>query len=164
MKFNKLYLIFTLSLSLGATGAFAETQPSEAHETLQERFESSRPTRLPFSWEQLRAFVQKCAVQPFARGTRGRKVLGTLRSVCPELSVYGAHARFTLHGETFKAEITESPFSDGGDLIDLKITNERGEVLAEAPTVLAYSDVILALALGNDDFAEIEDDTLLLKR
>jgi hypothetical protein len=98
------------------------------------------------------------------RGTHGQKVLGNLRSICPELEVNGAQARFRIQGHAFQAQVQDSTYSDGGDLSDLTIRGARGEILAKAPTVLAYGDVILALALGNPEFVEIEDDTLLLNR
>ena len=166
MKFNKIRFIFPIISSLffavasNAAGP-AEQLPADYYGS-QPAFDLTQPTQLPFSWDELRQFVQGCAVQPSAERANGRKTFGMLRSVCPELSVDGATARFSLKGRTFYATVSESRYSDGGDLDDLVIRTGRGQILAQVPTVLSYGDVVLALALGNDQFTEVQDDTLLL--
>jgi hypothetical protein len=144
-KFNKVGFTSSLLFSLISLAA---PQGSLARETSPD-------------WAVLRSFVQSCAVQPYAVGSRGRKILGSLRSICPELEVEAGKARFVLEGKTYEAHLSESAYSDGGDLNELEVRTPEGTTLLKAAPILAFGDILLALALGDDRFPEIEDDTLL---
>lgn len=117
-----------------------------------------------FSWKELHDYALQCAVQPYAFQDDGKKVYSVLRSVCPELKVNGYTATLILNGQPLTAALTESPFADGGDLDDLTIRNQSGQIVAEAKNIPSFGDVILALAGGDDSFPLVFDESILLNR
>jgi hypothetical protein len=104
----------------------------------------------------------RCSVLPVAYSLQGRKVSGNLRSICPdEVQAYDNAARFVLNGEVYYAALYESRYSDGGDLNDLQVTRADGTVVAFKESILAYGDVLLALAYPRDDFREEFEPSLI---
>jgi hypothetical protein len=115
----------------------------------------------PQFFEEVSSLVVRCAVLPVAYSSQGRKISGNLRSTCKDLEVFPNSARFVLNGEVHFAHLFESEFSDGGDLNDLEVTREDGTVIGRKQSVLAYGDVLLALAAPRDDFREEFEPALI---
>jgi len=115
--------------------------------TLQPAFASpSTPTSV---WPEASALVQRCASQTICIRQDGSRLASPLKSVCPELVIDGTTARFTLHGKTYVANITESEDSDGGDLNDLTLSDADGNFAENHHNVLGFDDVLLTLLGGN---------------
>jgi hypothetical protein len=126
-----------LSISLLFLSAAALADPAQSSTRAQERF-----------WTDVRDLVSRCSVQEIDRDSSGRIASSHLRSSCAELEVRGATATFTIEGETFVASMTESTLSDDGDLWNVYVQDSEGRLVATRTNVLAFGDILLALAGG----------------
>jgi hypothetical protein len=101
-------------------------------------------------------FVMDCAVQPY-HYDQGGKIFSKLKSVCADLQVSADQATFKLDGKVYRAQIFDSPQSDDGDLNDIIIKGEDGRVVQTLYYIVAFRDVILGLAGGDNNFPEVEE-------
>lgn len=106
-------------------------------------------------WDEVHDFVKKCAVQPYVEQGEGQKSFLPLKSICKELTVNGSRAKFTLKGHQFRATLFDSEFSDGGDINDVVVKDAAGGIVAERNSVLAFGDVLLGLAGGDNNFPQV---------
>lgn len=135
MKSNQLNLtLISLALvitSLNSVSAIAQNilDVTGNHEILQD----------------LKAQVQSCAVELVSGG----KVVG-FQSVCPTLRLLSqAQAQVMIEGHWYTASLAESDLSDGGDLDNMSLYNDRGAVVAARSNVPAYDQIVLAMVGGN---------------
>ena len=106
--------------------------------------------------QDLKNLTQKCVVRPVTVSAAGATVLLPLKSTCQELILVGKmKAAITLENQNFYAEVVESQDSDGGDLDHLVIRNTHGRTIAIRRNVLAFDDVLIALAGGEDEFPQV---------
>lgn len=106
----------------------------------------------------IKAETKKCAVQVVGANNENDngKVIG-LKSVCSSLVIVStSEAHILIDGEWLVAKITESKESDGGDLDDLAIINQKGRVIATKTNIPAYDSIVIAMA-GDSDFGEKEE-------
>lgn len=115
--------------------------------------EAESPARSRF-WDQVQNLVLSCAVEP-VKVADGRKITGPLRSSCDEVQVSGNEARLFVDGRWYTAVLTDSAESDGGDLNDIRVEDEKGNVVAELHNVPAFGDVLLGLAGGQAKVQEV---------
>jgi hypothetical protein len=155
--------LFSIALSTQLAAASELTTPQiESYEAGIALLDSNQKSVMPFTWEQLREFALNCAEQPYAFTNTGKKVVTVLRTTCPDdLKVEGRMARFVLNHEEYVAHVFDSRESDGGDLNDLIIQDRTGSVVAHRQYILAFGDVVLAMAAGDDSFRMVLDDTIL---
>lgn len=100
-------------------------------------------------WSAATDLVQRCSVQPIrADQNTGRIVAGPLRSTCPELQVTGHQIRFAIGETRYVADVTVSHDSDGDDLNDVIVIDDKGAFIGARKNVLAFNDPLLALAGG----------------
>jgi hypothetical protein len=114
------------------------------------------------------ALVLNCVVQPYALGPDGRKVFGNLRSTCVELKVderdtADRRVEFSMNDQSYVAFVQESESSDGGDLYDVTVVDERASVVATRKSIAAFGDALLALAGGEKAF-RLEYDPALAQQ
>lgn len=102
-------------------------------------------------WPEAAALVSRCASQTICVRQDGSRLASPLRSVCPELVIEGATARFSLHGKAYVAKITQSEDSDGGDLNDLTISGTDGTLTENHHDVLGFDDILITLLGGNTE-------------
>lgn len=105
----------------------------------------------------LRDFILKCAVRPYKYDVNRQKVYDKLRSRCVELTANSNDATLLLGRKHLKANMTESVYSDDGDLFNVQIFDERNEVILSYENIPAFGDILLALAGGEAQFDEVED-------
>ena len=141
--------IVAILVSLAALNASADPQ-------------TVRPNPSSFSWDLTRHLVLNCAVQPVRTREDGRFESLPARSICPaELSVDGNIARFEVQKKSYTAVLTESEDSDGGDLNDLVIMNSKGRTVAREQNILAFGDILVALAGSADELRQVREDSSL---
>ena len=108
---------------------------------------------------ELKDLALRCVVQPVVRTAAGHKEYGPLKSVCSELQeTRNGGAIIMIRGEKLRAVLIEADESDGGDLDHLIVTNSKGDVVAQRKNVLAFENVFIALAGGNQNFREVDQD------
>jgi hypothetical protein len=140
-KLNSLSTLIAATLVIFGVSAFASTE-----------------AKATFSWEEARTLIKNCAVQPFKVLESGKTEFLPIRSFCPEtVSVQGNEATLKIREKTYVVSLTESPFSDGGDLGDLTVTNVRGKIVATAKNLLAFGDVLLAVIGSETLLPQIEE-------
>lgn len=105
----------------------------------------------------LARLTRRCVVRPFKRDLQGNRVYLPLRSVCEELTVDAKGAQVQHEGRFLRAFLSESEDSDGGDLAHLFVIDAKGEVLAAHRNVVAFDDVLVALAGGFNDFQLVRE-------
>ena len=112
------------------------------------------------TWLDLHRMVEHCAVEIVHPFVDGRSLDEPLTSTCSSLrKINDTTVEFDLHRALYRAVISESPLSDGGDLQDLAIYALPSKAdqapsatpVLEAQAILAFGDPILALALGQTD-------------
>ncbi|MCM2323122.1 MAG: hypothetical protein NDJ90_07645 [Oligoflexia bacterium] len=96
-------------------------------------------------WKETRELVLRCAVQPIELRD-GREVAPPMQSTCPEVQLNELGARLELRDGTFFAYLEEARDSDGGDLFHVRVLNESRRVVTVRKNVLAFGDILLALA------------------
>jgi hypothetical protein len=106
-------------------------------------------------WTKVRGMIEQCAVQPVTVDADGRKIYKSLVSRCDELGAYEGSAQFTLEGEWYSAELTESEHSDGGDFYDVRIQRDSDGAEALRPGIPAFGDILVGLAGGRVSVPEI---------
>lgn len=117
-----------------------------------------------FTWDELKTFVQGCAIQPTTRKANGRVELLPIVSICPHaLTIHGSTARFRLKKVPYSAVLLESPYADDGDLNTLVIRDAQGNIVAQADHLPAFGDILLALAGGDDSFRQVSVDPTTLE-
>lgn len=104
---------------------------------------------------EMKELTLRCVVQFYTVDRDGNKVLQAPKSLCDELWSDGRIAFIRLGERKYRAELDESPNADGGDLDDLTIKNNRGQIVAQRFNVLAFDNVLIALAGGTDQFVQI---------
>ncbi len=97
-------------------------------------------------WRDVSDLMVRCMVQSLPGGS--------LRSVCSDVESFGGAARFMLNGAKYYAVLSESTYSDGGDLDDVRVFLADGTEVAQRRAVPSYGDVFLALAGGQDGFRQ----------
>jgi hypothetical protein len=110
-------------------------------------------------WDGLDTLASQCAVVPYAV-VDGTKVQGTARSECAALVLNNNQLNFNVLGQSFTAQVQDSADSDGGDLNDLQVTNEQGQIVVQASNILAYGDVIQALVGSKIQLKEVYDPSV----
>jgi hypothetical protein len=116
-----------------------------------------------FSWPSLQRLLKRCVVIPAGEVEPGYFQTTNWASTCPkELKVTNSTAWFHLNGTDYQAFITDSLYSDGGDLNDVIVRTMQGAEVGRRENVLAYSDILLALAGGDENFPRVTVDPKLL--
>jgi len=93
--------------------------------------------------------TNQCLAQMEPKSVSGNHELLT-ESTCADLKLRSERrAEILIDGEWYLAEVTDSPHADGGDLDNMTLKNQSGQVVAERSDVAAYDMVVLALAGGN---------------
>lgn len=108
---------------------------------------------------ELHDLALKCAIQPY-NYVNGKKVYGRLKSICAEVKVSGEVARFEIGKHTYQVVLEDSALSDGGDLNNISITNEKGGLVAHRSNIAAFGDVLLAITGSKEKFVETLDTTV----
>ncbi len=106
-------------------------------------------------WSEVKGLVARCVVQPVSIDENGQKVYAKLASRCHELRVNRTGAKIIIGDKILQAVLTESEQADGGDLDHVSIRDSFGREVASAKNVLAYGDILLALAGGQYSFPEV---------
>jgi hypothetical protein len=107
-------------------------------------------------WVRLREALKPWVIAPVQVKEDGRIRALPLESVSPNLTVEPGIAEWSVGDTRFRASLTESGDSDGGDLWDLLIEEQKLEssiwvVTARAQAVPAFGDVLLGLFGGRTD-------------
>lgn len=107
-------------------------------------------------WVRLRETLRPWVIAPTQVMENGRIRALPLESISPSLQVEPGIAEWSVGDTRFRASLTESEESDGGDLWDLLIEELTPEssvwgVTARAQAVPAFGDVLLALFGGRID-------------
>ena len=90
--------------------------------------------------------TKKCALEIVSTSRDAKEVAGYETS-CNSLKILsGQEAQVFVEGNWYTVRIKEAAESDGGDLDDLFVYNEAGEVVAKKTNVAAYNSVIRAMA------------------
>ena len=106
-------------------------------------------------WSDMKELVARCVVQPVSVDTNGQKIYAHLESHCRELRVTRTGATIIMKNVPYQAILTVSEDADDGDLDHVSIHDFAGREVASAKNVLAYGDVLLALAGGQYSFPEV---------
>jgi len=110
-----------------------------------------------FAWADLGVYVRHCSIQPFWVAPSGQKVYGNLKSVCAELQTSPRVAKFPFQGVNYTAVLADSRDADEGDLNDLQLFDDHGHLIDHVDGVLAFGDILLALASGHQNIPEVYD-------
>lgn len=90
--------------------------------------------------------TKKCAIEVVALSRESKEVFG-YETHCDTLKLISStEAQVFVDGSWFSVHITESPESDGGDLDDMFVYNEKNELVARKSNVAAYENVVRAMA------------------
>jgi len=109
-----------------------------------------------FSWPSLQRLLKRCVVIPTGEVEPGYFQTTNWASTCPrELKVTNSTAWFHLNGTEYQATMTDSLYSDGGDLNDVIVRTLQGTEVGRRENVLAYGDILLALAGGDENFPRV---------
>ncbi len=151
MKTSKLFIFLSLLLTLGSTIVHAR---------------DSRPLGLA-SEDEIRATLERCLIRTYGLKEDGVRVLGPYLSQCSGLVRQGRTAFVPVSPEQesekgWEIRLIGSEYSDGGDLWDVVVWDERGHLLLEAQRVLAFGDAFEAIAIltGAEPQASLHDPEL----
>jgi hypothetical protein len=151
MKTSKHLLILSLLLSLGS-------MPTVARASVERHVEAQ---------DEIRATLDRCLVRTYGLKADGGRVLGPYLSSCPELVRQGRTALIPLSLEdgserSWEIRLLGSEYSDGGDLWDVVVWDEKGHLLMEAQRVPAFGDAFEAGAIltGANPQASMHDAEL----
>ena len=78
--------------------------------------------------EALKVHVAQCTVRPYAISKKGRRVYSPARSICDELVIDGAFARY---GKVWEIRVLSAGRGDGSKLWDLVIWGRAGRKMVE---------------------------------
>lgn len=137
MNFRRFFQVFCFSVGLSAAQAQAVDSVS------------------PFSasiTESLRLTLEKCLVRPYGYEKSGHLVFGHYRSLCSEVLTQGLGAWISLADsadstQTYELQMIGSDHSDGGDLWDLAVWDDRLHLVLESQRVLTFGDPLEAWVL-----------------
>jgi hypothetical protein len=139
---NFLYPLFFLALTGFSSLSFGqESNPSQ-----------------PQLLERLAVIVQNCAVAHVQRHS-DRYFVESFGSRCQVFHVESkGQAQIYLGGQWYTAKVTENADSDGGDLDDLTVLNDQGQIVATRTAVAAFDDVVYALSGLGSRFVPLLQD------
>lgn len=102
--------------------------------------------------------TKACAVKLVV--TRGdHKVTVGYKSTCDTLKINSDfEAQIYMNKQWYTARITEASETDGGDLDDLAIYNEKGHLMATRKNVPAFDQVLNAMVGGDGKLPEKENN------
>ena len=108
--------------------------------------------------------LKRCAVLPFGYTHSGKRIYGTIRSGCDEVSVDGPQARALSKDAALEIRVLPSDSNNGKNLWDIVIWNQEGRKLLELSEIPGRSlpnalDSALR-ALGVDPEISVYDPTL----
>jgi hypothetical protein len=90
--------------------------------------------------------TKKCAVEVLTLNRENKEVAG-YETHCETLKLISStEAQVFIDGAWFVARVQESAESDGGDLDDLFVYNDRNELVAQKSNVAAYDSIVKAMA------------------
>jgi hypothetical protein len=106
----------------------------------------------------IEALAQKCVVR-VVKEEQNRKVAVGYKSNCSSLVEKSAtQAQIFVNGTWYQAQLSESLDSDGGDLNNLTIVDQNGNLVASRKNVAAFGNILVALAGGDRFQAEQKSD------
>jgi hypothetical protein len=151
MKTSKLFIVLSLLLTLGSTIVHAN---------------DPGPLRLQ-SEDEIRTTLERCLIRTYGLQADGGRVLGPYLSTCAGLVRQGRTAFVPMSVEAgaergWEIRLIGSEYSDGGDLWDVAVWDEKGHLLLEAERVLAFGDAFEAVAIltGAEPQASLHDPEL----
>ena len=122
-----------LSAEVGTSTAFAAPQGTLATSVL----------------PALRVKLEQCLIRPYGHTVQGNEVIGDYRSLCSEVVREGRSAFFAIQANAsasaWEVQLLGSPYSDGGDISDVALWNDRNQLVLEAQRVISFGDPLEAL-------------------
>jgi hypothetical protein len=137
MKISKLLVFLSLFLACASGSALAAME---------------RGPFAPDAEKAIRETLEQCLVRPFGIRSDGSRVFGHYQSSCAGVIRDGRAALVPLSAtagsdQGWEVRLIGSEYSDGGDLCDVAVWDDKGHLVMESQRVLAFGDPLEALTI-----------------